>query len=110
MLSPSGIGNVDDTTVAFHLEAPNGNFPYLVSSDNYNAVIVPKGTNFAGWQKTFVGTAGDGAGARSGERRQRQPVRAVVQVDQQDRALAREGHHQGQAVDGGGRQGGSGHV
>ena len=43
-------------TVAFHLEAPNGNFPYLVSSDNYNAIIVPKGTDFAKWQKTFIGT------------------------------------------------------
>jgi peptide/nickel transport system substrate-binding protein len=43
-------------TVAFHLEAPNGNFPYIVSSDNYNAIIVPKGTDFAKWQGTFVGT------------------------------------------------------
>ena len=43
-------------TVAFHLEAPNGNFPYLVSSDNYNAIIVPKGTDFAKWDKTFIGT------------------------------------------------------
>ena len=31
----------------FTLEAPNGNFPYLVSSDNYNAIIVPKGTDFS---------------------------------------------------------------
>ena len=37
---------VDPHTVAFHLEAPNGNFPYIISSDNYNAVIVPKGTDF----------------------------------------------------------------
>ena len=44
------------TTVEFHLEAPNGNFPYLVSSDNYNAIIVPKGTDFAKWEKTFIGT------------------------------------------------------
>ncbi|HET9124045.1 MAG TPA: ABC transporter substrate-binding protein, partial [Solirubrobacteraceae bacterium] len=47
---------VDSHTVAFHLEAANGNFPYLVSSDNYNAIIVPKGTDFATWQKTFMGT------------------------------------------------------
>lgn len=32
---------VDDYTVEFHLEAANGNFPYLVSSDNYNAIIIP---------------------------------------------------------------------
>ena len=55
-LSPSGIRAVDSHTVAFHLQAPNGNFPYIVSSDNYNAVIVPKGTDFGSWQKTFVGT------------------------------------------------------
>jgi peptide/nickel transport system substrate-binding protein len=56
VLKPDGVMKVDDTTVAFHLEAPNGNFPYLVSSDNYNAIIVPKGTDYAKWQKTFVGT------------------------------------------------------
>ncbi|HSC04749.1 MAG TPA: ABC transporter substrate-binding protein [Solirubrobacteraceae bacterium] len=56
VLTPSGVKKVDQYTVEFHLEAPNGNFPYLVSSDNYNAIIVPKGTDFAKWQKTFVGT------------------------------------------------------
>jgi peptide/nickel transport system substrate-binding protein len=53
---PSGVKKVDSMTVAFHLEAPNGNFPYLVSSDSYGAVIVPKGTDFNKWQSTFVGT------------------------------------------------------
>ena len=56
VLKPSGVVKVDPSTVAFHLEAPNGNFPYLVSSDNYNAIIVPKGTDFAKWQTTFIGT------------------------------------------------------
>ena len=56
VLSPSGPRAVDSHTVAFHLDAPNGNFPYQVSSDNYNAVIVPKGTDFGKWQKSFVGT------------------------------------------------------
>ncbi|MEO8967296.1 MAG: ABC transporter substrate-binding protein [Solirubrobacteraceae bacterium] len=56
VLKPSGIVKVDSSTVAFHLEAPNGNFPYLVSSDNYNAIIVPRGTDFAKWQSTFMGT------------------------------------------------------
>jgi peptide/nickel transport system substrate-binding protein len=56
VLSPSGVKKVDAATVEFHLDAPNGNFPYLVSSDNYNAIIVPKGTDFAKWQKTFIGT------------------------------------------------------
>jgi peptide/nickel transport system substrate-binding protein len=56
VLTPAGVQKVDSLTVRFHLEAPNGNFPYLVSSDNYNMIIVPNGTDFAGWQKTFIGT------------------------------------------------------
>jgi peptide/nickel transport system substrate-binding protein len=56
VLTPAGVRKVDSHTVAFHLEAANGNFPYLVSNDNYNAIIVPKGTDFGKWQKTFLGT------------------------------------------------------
>jgi peptide/nickel transport system substrate-binding protein len=56
VLIPSGVVKVDDYTVAFHLEAPNGNFPYLTSSDNYNMIIIPKGYNPASWQSTFIGT------------------------------------------------------
>jgi peptide/nickel transport system substrate-binding protein len=56
VLTNDGVQKVDDSTVAFHLDAPNGNFPYLISSDNYNMVIVPNGTNFDKWEKTFVGT------------------------------------------------------
>jgi peptide/nickel transport system substrate-binding protein len=56
VLVPSGVVKVDDFTVAFHLEAPNGNFPYLTSSDNYNMIIIPKGYNPASWQSTFIGT------------------------------------------------------
>ncbi|MFC3181111.1 ABC transporter substrate-binding protein [Cypionkella sinensis] len=41
ILSKGGTRKVDDYTVAFHLDAANGNFPYAVSTDNYNAVIVP---------------------------------------------------------------------
>jgi peptide/nickel transport system substrate-binding protein len=56
VLMPSGVKAIDPMTVQFTLEAPNGNFPYAVSSDNYNAIIVPKGTNFGSWQSTFIGT------------------------------------------------------
>ena len=56
VLTPDGVKKIDPTTVEFHLESPNGNFPYLVSSDNYNAIVVPAGTDFGKWQKTFVGT------------------------------------------------------
>jgi peptide/nickel transport system substrate-binding protein len=55
-LSPSGVVKVDDFTVAFHLASPNGNFPYLTSSDNYNMIILPKGYNPASWQSSFMGT------------------------------------------------------
>jgi peptide/nickel transport system substrate-binding protein len=58
LLTPSGVVKVDPYTVQFHLESPNGNFPYLVSSDNYNTIIVPKGTDFSKWQSTFIGTGG----------------------------------------------------
>ncbi len=56
VLDPSGVQKVDDYTVAFHLEAPNGNFPYLTSSDNYSMIIIPKGYNPANWQSSFIGT------------------------------------------------------
>jgi peptide/nickel transport system substrate-binding protein len=56
VLKPAGVVKVDSHTVAFHLDAPNGNFPYIISSDNYNAIIVPKGTDYAKWGKTMIGT------------------------------------------------------
>src|SRR5262249_54408544 len=56
VLKPAGVKKVDDFTVAFHLEAPNGNFPYLTSSDNYNMIILPKGYDPAKWESTFLGT------------------------------------------------------
>ena len=40
-----GVKKIDDQTVEFNLEAPNGNFPYLISSDNYNMIIVQNGTD-----------------------------------------------------------------
>jgi len=55
VLSMGGTRKVDDLTVEFHLDAPNGNFPYIVSSDNYNAIILP--ADYAGdFEKTFNGT------------------------------------------------------
>jgi peptide/nickel transport system substrate-binding protein len=55
VLSKGGTKQVDDETVAFTLDAPNGNFPYYVSSDVYNAVILP--ADYAGdFEKNFNGT------------------------------------------------------
>jgi peptide/nickel transport system substrate-binding protein len=55
VLSKGGANAVDPQTVEFRLDAPNGSFPYLVSSDNYNAIILPKDYD-GNWQKTFIGT------------------------------------------------------
>ncbi len=55
VLSKDSATATDDTTVVFKLDAPNGSFPYYLSSDNYNAIILPAAYagNFA---KTFPGT------------------------------------------------------
>jgi peptide/nickel transport system substrate-binding protein len=55
VLSTGGVKAIDESTVEFTLDAPNGNFPYLVSSDNYNVIIVPADLE-EGWDKTFMGT------------------------------------------------------
>jgi peptide/nickel transport system substrate-binding protein len=41
VLSKGGTKQIDDYTVEFTLDAPNGGFPYTLSTDNYNAVIIP---------------------------------------------------------------------
>jgi len=46
---------LDPTTVQITLDAPNGNFPYLLSSDNYNLIILPK-TYTGNFQSSFPGT------------------------------------------------------
>jgi peptide/nickel transport system substrate-binding protein len=56
VISPGSAKAVDDSTVEFRLEAPNGNFPYLVSSDNYNAIILPAEFDPGEWETTFQGT------------------------------------------------------
>lgn len=46
---------IDDYTIEFHLDVPNGNFPYLLSSDNYNLIILP--ADYSGdYEKSFPGT------------------------------------------------------
>ncbi|HEY6614864.1 MAG TPA: ABC transporter substrate-binding protein [Vicinamibacterales bacterium] len=56
VLSPGNTDAPDDATVVFKLDAPNGNFPTLVSSANYNAIIIPADLDPADWGKTFDGT------------------------------------------------------
>lgn len=55
VMSAGGAKKVDDSTVEFHLDAPNGNFPYLLSSDNYNAIILPASYD-GDFEQNFNGT------------------------------------------------------
>ena len=55
LLTKGGTRKVDAYTVEFHLLTPNGNFPYAVSIDNYNAVILPAKLD-GEYEKTFMGT------------------------------------------------------
>ncbi|MGF6767930.1 peptide/nickel transport system substrate-binding protein [Paraburkholderia sp. GAS199] len=55
VLSKGGTRARDDETVEFHLDAPNGSFPWYVSSDTVNAVILPD--DFKGpYEQSFMGT------------------------------------------------------
>lgn len=56
VLSPGNTEATDEATVVFNLDAPNGNFPTLVSSANYNAIIIPADLDPADWGQTFEGT------------------------------------------------------
>jgi peptide/nickel transport system substrate-binding protein len=55
VLSKDGAKQIDDYTVEFHLDAPNGNFPYSVSTDNYNAIIIPADYN-GDFESKMIGT------------------------------------------------------
>jgi len=55
-LSAGGAEAIDDATLVVTLNGPNGSFPYLVSSDNYNVIILPDGFDPATWEKSFMGT------------------------------------------------------
>ena len=57
VLSKGGAVAKDDTTVEFHLDAPNGSFPYLISSDNYNVIILPASYDYSTkYEDSFIGT------------------------------------------------------
>jgi peptide/nickel transport system substrate-binding protein len=56
VLSKGGAQALNKSEVMFELDAPNGNFPYSTSSDNYNLIILPKDFDPETWVKTFQGT------------------------------------------------------
>lgn len=52
VLSPAGVQKVDTYTVAFHLDAPTGGFPFLTSSTTYQAIILPANYQLGTFEKT----------------------------------------------------------
>jgi peptide/nickel transport system substrate-binding protein len=55
ILQKGNTKKIDAYTVMFQLDQPVGAWPYQVSSDNYNSIILPK--DYAGdWEKTFIGS------------------------------------------------------
>ncbi|MFP4073466.1 MAG: ABC transporter substrate-binding protein, partial [Actinomycetota bacterium] len=58
--SPGNAAVVDPYTVEFTLDAPNAAFPFFVSSDNYNAAILPasfwEDYSEGSYEQSFVGT------------------------------------------------------
>jgi peptide/nickel transport system substrate-binding protein len=56
ILSQGGVQKVDDSTVAFHLDQPFADFPYMVASTNYDCLILPSTYKTGTWQKNPVGT------------------------------------------------------
>src|SRR6185436_14492159 len=56
VLSPDGVRKVDDQTVRFTLDRPYVDFPYTVSDDNYNSIILPKGYKLHSFSKGGIGT------------------------------------------------------
>jgi peptide/nickel transport system substrate-binding protein len=54
ILEKGNTKKINANTVMFQLSQPVGAFPYIVSSDNYNSIILP--ADYAGdWEKTFIG-------------------------------------------------------
>ncbi len=56
VLSPDGVSKVDDKTVRFSLDRPYVDFPYTVSDDNYNSIILPQNYKLGSFSKGGIGT------------------------------------------------------
>ena len=55
VLAKGGTTKVDPYTVQFQLSSAVGAFPYIISSDNYNTIILPKDYVDGSWESTFIG-------------------------------------------------------
>lgn len=56
VLSAGGVRAQGETQVVFELDRPSVNFPYLVSSQNYNSVILPAGYDPGQYTTDMMGT------------------------------------------------------
>jgi len=56
VLSPDGVSKVDAQTVRFSLDRAYVDFPYTVSDDNYNSIILPVGYKKGDFAKGGIGT------------------------------------------------------
>src|SRR3954447_9399482 len=56
VLSPEGVRKVDDQTVHFTLDRAYVDFPYTVSDDNYNSIILPADYKKGSFSKGGIGT------------------------------------------------------
>jgi peptide/nickel transport system substrate-binding protein len=56
VLSPGGVRKVDDQTVRFSLDRAYVDFPYTVSDDNYNSIILPADYKKGSFSKGNIGT------------------------------------------------------
>jgi peptide/nickel transport system substrate-binding protein len=59
-VDPAAVVAVDPATVEFTLTQPNGAFPFFMSSDNYNAAILPAsfwaGYSEGSYEQSFIGS------------------------------------------------------
>ena len=78
VLSPDGVRKVDDQTVHFTLDRPYVDFPYTVSDDNYNSIILPAGYKKGSFSKGGIGPARSSSRASPRSRaRPSSPTRAT---------------------------------
>jgi len=56
VLTPGGVSKVDAHTVRFSLERPYVDFPYAVSDDNYNSIVLPADYKKGTFSKGGIGT------------------------------------------------------
>lgn len=84
VLKPDGVIKKGPYTVEFHLEGPNGSFPYLVSNTTYQAIIYPKSIPLDHWVDSGMIATG--------------PFKLAHKIDKREYDFVRNPHYWGGAV------------